>query len=78
MPNNQPQQLKDILECYRHVFATDEGKMVLLDLEKRCGMDTCAFDADNQHVTAFNLGQQNILLYIKKMLKLDISKLEKV
>ena len=70
MPSNPQQQLKDTLECYRHVFATDEGKMVLQDLEKRCGLFMCTFDPDSPHRSAFNEGQRNVLLYIRRMLEL--------
>lgn len=70
MPDNQQQQLRDTLEFYHQVFATDAGKMVLADLDKRCGVHSCCFDPDNQYNTAFNLGQQNVLLYIRRMLEM--------
>ena len=69
MPDSQ-QQLLDTLDCYRQAFATDAGEMVLKDLETKCGLFNCAFDPNNQYVTAFNLGQQNMLLYIRRMLEM--------
>ena len=68
MPDNQPQQLKDTLEFYHQVFASDAGIMVLKDLEVKCGWNECAFDPSSSHVTAFNEGQRNVILHIRRML----------
>lgn len=69
MPDNQ-QQLLDKLDCYRQVFATDAGIIVLKDLEIRCGLYNCTFDPESAHRSAFNEGQRNVLLYIRRMLEL--------
>lgn len=69
MPDNQ-QRLRDTLDCYRQVFATDAGKMVLKDLETRCGLYNCTFDPTSAHISAFNEGQRNVLIYIRRMLEM--------
>jgi len=67
MPSNPQQQLKDLLDAYTQLFATDNGKMVLKDLEKTCGLYISAFDV-NPYTTAFNEGQRNVILHIRRML----------
>lgn len=61
---------------YKVTFSTEEGKRVLFDLMKSCGMDTSSFD-ENPLNMAYREGQRNVVLHIMNKLKIDVEKLTK-
>ena len=65
--NNSNQKIKDLIKQYKTIFGSDDGKMVMDDLEKRCFYNVTTFSkGDNE--TAFFEGQRNVLLFIKSMI----------
>ena len=50
------------------VFGTDAGQAVLADLGRHCGEGVCAFRGEALQ-TAFALGQQDVWLWVQKILK---------
>ena len=67
-------QLKGLREAYKQVFNSDEGKLIISDLEKRCHfMSTTNVKGDN-HESAYMEGQRSVLLFIKSMLQDDNTK----
>ena len=53
---------------FKAVFGTEVGQAVLDDLRQYCGDEQCAFRADALQ-TAFALGKQDVVLFVKKQLK---------
>ena len=65
--NNSNQKIKDLIKQYKTIFGSDDGKMVMDDLEKRCFYNVTTFSkGDNE--TAFFEGQRNVLLFLKSMI----------
>ena len=65
--NNSNQKIKDLIKQYKTVFGSDDGKMVMDDLEKRCFYNVTTF-SKGENETAFFEGQRNVLLFIKSMI----------
>ena len=59
---------------YKYIFNTDEGKEVLVDLEKRCHYHSTTNVKGDSHESAYMEGQRSILLFIKAMLLNDNEK----
>ncbi len=53
---------------YKYIFNTDEGKEVLVDLEKRCHYHSTTNVKGDSHESAYMEGQRSVLLFIKSML----------
>ena len=65
--NNSNKIIKDLIKQYKTIFGSNDGKMVMEDLEKRCFYNVTTFSkGDNE--TAFFEGQRTILLFIKSMI----------
>jgi hypothetical protein len=45
---------------YGQVFSSPEGKLVLLELLRECGLLECALELGDPNTTAFNVGKQAI------------------
>ncbi len=56
---------------YRRCFATPEGRRVLADLYRFCGMATPSFVAGRADETAFNEGKRRVFLRVAGFLELD-------
>jgi hypothetical protein len=54
---------------YKYIFNTDEGKEVLVDLEKRCHYHSTTNVKGDSHESAYMEGQRSVLLFIKQMLQ---------
>ena len=54
---------------YKYIFNTDEGKEVLVDLEKRCHYHSTTNVKGDSHESAYMEGQRSVLLFIKSMLQ---------
>jgi len=53
---------------YRALFKSDNGQIVLKDLQRRCHQSRTSFDAD-PYVTAYNEGQRTAILFIEQMIR---------
>jgi len=60
----------DLLIKYRHVFGTEDGRVVLSDLLERCGVMTSSFRRDDKE-TFFNEGMRNVALMILNFINTD-------
>ncbi len=63
------EKLESLLGAYRLVFNTDEGKVVLEDLERRFHLAASTFERGDPHFSAFLEGQRSVVLTIKKMME---------
>ena len=63
------EKLESLLGAYRFVFNTDEGKVVLEDLETRFHLSASTFERGDPHFSAFLEGQRSVVLTIKKMME---------
>ena len=66
--NNSNQKIKDLIKQYKTIFGSDDGKMVMEDLEKRCFYNVTTFAKGDTNETAFYEGQRTVLLFIKSMI----------
>ena len=74
-PNKQLEMLlKGLQKNYEYIFNTEEGKEVLLDLEKRCHYHSTTNVKGDSHESAYMEGQRSVLLFIKSMLRKDKGK----
>jgi len=60
----QQDRLK-LYHAYKQVFSTENGRMVLKDLEGLCFKNKTVFSRNNPHETAHNAGKQDVLKYIE-------------
>ena len=71
-------QLEKLIEGlkinYKTIFNTDEGKRVLVDLEKRCHYHSTTNVKGDSHESAYMEGQRSVLLFIKSMLQKENEK----
>ena len=70
----QEKENLELVLAYRHVFATEMGKVVLADLIKRYDMRPSF--SDNALRMAFNEGERNVVLVILKALNIDEQQLQ--
>lgn len=61
--------IENLLATYRAVFETDDGKLVLADLEKRFHLSATTFERGDPHYSAFLEGQRSVVLTIKAMME---------
>ena len=61
--------IKKLQTNYKYIFNTDEGKKVLVDLEKRCHYHSTTNVKGDSHESAYMEGQRSVLLFIKSMLQ---------
>jgi hypothetical protein len=74
-PNKQLEKLiEGLRKNYEYIFNTEEGKEVLLDLEKRCHYHSTTNVKGDSHESAYMEGQRSVLLFIKSMLRKDKGK----
>lgn len=65
---------KEQVAIYQALFNTKDGKFVLEDLRKAFG-DRPSFVVGDAYQTAYNEGQRDIYLRIKRILGMDLGKL---
>jgi hypothetical protein len=69
-PNKQLEKLiEGLRKNYEYIFNTDEGKEVLVDLEKRCHYHSTTNVKGDSHESAYMEGQRSVILFIKSMLQ---------
>ena len=61
--------LKQLVQEYKLVFGSDEGKRVLEDLKRRCHYYTSTNVKGDAHDSAFLEGQRAAVLFIDNVLK---------
>lgn len=71
-----PEKLKALQKSYNQVFSTDEGKIIMADLERVCFYNSTTIN-QNPEITAFNEGQRAALLHIKTRVRMNALKLER-
>tara|TARA_R100000664_G_C2672620_1_gene84001 strand:+ start:386 stop:619 length:234 start_codon:yes stop_codon:yes gene_type:complete len=76
MPS-QEDLINQLRETYKKVFESNEGAIVMKDIENRCGYNTSTFSKESSHETAFLEGQRAVVLFIKSMLTRPPMKKEK-
>ena len=76
MPS-QEDLINQLRETYKKVFESNEGAIVMKDIENRCGYYTSTFSKESSHETAFLEGQRAVVLFIKSMLTRPPMKKEK-
>ena len=60
--------LKQLELAYKQVFNSEEGKLVLEDLKKRCSFYTTSHIKGDSHESAFLEGTRSVILFINNML----------
>ena len=75
-------KLQEVLEQrvsdFKHSFESPTGKRVYEYLSKFCFENQSTFDASSQSTSNFNEGSRYVILEIKKWLKFDLTKGEKL
>jgi hypothetical protein len=66
--------LTELKKDYQFIFALDEGKNTLSDLEKRCHYHNTTNVKGDSHESAYLEGQRSVILFIKSMLQNDKEK----
>jgi len=61
--------IKKLKEFYKKIFKSDEGILVMEDLEKRCHFMSTTNVKGDSHESAYMEGQRSVLLFIKSMLQ---------
>lgn len=64
-------QLTENQQLYQRVFNTNDGKLVLADLKKRCFIDHTTYD-DNHGRMSFSEGRRSIYVHITNILNKDL------
>jgi hypothetical protein len=67
--NHHNKKFLELIEDYKVVFGSDNGKRVLGDLEKRCHEFMTTHQKGDSHESAFLEGQRSILIFIKNAIK---------
>ena len=67
-------QVKELKDAYKRIFNSDEGKLIISDLEKRCHFMSTTNVKGDSHESAYMEGQRSVLLFIKSMLQNDNEK----
>jgi len=65
-------RLRELSRAYKRVFSSEDGKIVLKDLEFQCGQNRTSADGDfSTNKTFFHEGMRNMFLYINLKLNRD-------
>ena len=67
--NHHNKKFLELIEDYKVVFGSENGKRVLSDLEKRCHEFMTTHQKGDSHESAFLEGQRSILIFIKNAIK---------
>ena len=59
----------EIRAAYRDVFCTPPGAIVLADLERKARANKIDGDAPNPHAAIYRVAQQDLLIYINRMIE---------
>lgn len=59
------------VESFKKCFSSEEGKVVLSELVKECGMLKNSFRGNTDELL-FNEGKRNVLLYILSIINVDL------
>jgi len=62
-------QINKLRISYQNVFESDDGKLVMSDLEKRCHYHATTNVKGDSHESAYMEGQRSVLLFIKAILQ---------
>ena len=67
--NNHNKKFLELIEDYKIVFGSENGKRVLSDLEKRCHEFVTTHQKGDSPESAYLEGQRSVLIFIKNALK---------
>ena len=67
--NHHNKKFLALIEDYKVVFGSENGKRVLSDLERRCHEFMTTHQKGDSHESAFLEGQRSILIFIKNAIK---------
>ncbi|RMF55083.1 hypothetical protein D6745_03210 [Candidatus Woesearchaeota archaeon] len=67
----------DLIQAYKTVFSSPEGKKVLSHLMRSHGFYSTSFVEGDMFATAFNEGGRNVVMQILKKININLDELEK-
>lgn len=65
-------------QAYKKIFESEEGRVVLADLYKFCGVENPTYVEGDSHGTAYREGMRRVALRIKGILKQDDEQIERL
>ena len=69
--SNKQANPKELQDLYKRVFNSDDGKLVIGDLQKRFWMMQPTYCVGDTHETAYREGQRSIVLALMGLLRED-------
>ena len=72
-----PWKKVELVKAYKKFFDSEDGKLVLADLVRECGMFRDSFRGDTNDML-INEGKRNVLLYILSNTNVDLNTLLKM
>lgn len=70
---------RELLLRYKRVFGSEDGKKVLYDLMKECGMLKSSFPNNGDvNETLYREGKREVVLRICRLVKMDVNQLDKL
>jgi hypothetical protein len=66
-----------LVKAYKNFLSTEDGKLILKDLVRECGMFQNAYRG-NRDEMLLREGKRNVLLYILSIINVDLSELIKM
>jgi len=69
------EEVLKLQQAYSKCFSSEEGQIVLADLQKVCFKNFTTLDA-NSNIMSFNEGQRAVLLHIETRMRMNIKRKE--
>lgn len=63
---------RQLVGAYYRFANSNDGKLILQDLQEFCGHGKSAFNRESDRITDFNLGMQNVMLHIQDTINTEI------
>jgi hypothetical protein len=70
-----PENLKQKVQDFQHVFGSDAGQRVLRHLEEFCGLQSDGF-APDPYINAYNAGRRSVGVFILNWLEMSRSEFQ--
>lgn len=67
-----------ILEAYKRVFNSDDGKLILEDLSQKCFIWDATVVPNDENTSSFNEGKRCVVIDIMKAVSFDTTNLIKI
>ena len=65
-------KIEQLSKDYKDVFASEQGKRVLEDLDKQCRRKLNPFNPNNSHITDYNCGVLWVNQYIHRRIDMNL------